>query len=690
MSNGSAQSEGALATYRVVRELGKRSQRAYAAVRGDGSIVVLHRFTRSAADLDGELVSAEQMAIVLRDARCLAKNWHPNIARVRHVELAGDVLHVATELVDGVTLDELLALARARRAHPDEPALSHAILARVFLDVLAGLYALHTLRDGINAPLGALHGELCPANVVVGKDGVARIVNVFRPRPPRIHAESEAVGYAAPETLAGEAAQDARADVHAVGVMLWEALAERRLHDEISPARVAQRQREEDVAAPNARLADVAMRALAFDPALRFRTAQDMAASIRALAGTVASGSAVAQLVTDLAGERIRTRRAELDPRSSGRRRVEREADPAGSGTHARAVATDDDEAPRRTAPSLVTMEAREMRVATPPAPLAETRGEEGPSPSAERDAATPSERPELPAHLLPLPGKAVTSSLPPPDEDDDDLPGPRESTPDDDYLDQLSAEALQGPRSSSRVLDVEGLDEPEAAEVATAPYFPEVESPRAAPESAPVSGPPLDAAPTAPRWAAPLDAAPTAPRWAAPLDAAPSAPRWAAPLDAAPATPRREPSTRTPFVVDLRPSALDASTPDALGRPSGRARRVAIVAAAALFVCVAGAAALLRSSAPVDQATAAEGPAPPDTLVTAPSSPDTRGSAPSSPAEPSAAAESATAEGATGSASAAASASAGAAKGATTTPWPPAPRPTPRKKSVYDPSRYR
>lgn len=571
MANEAAQSSSAIATYRVLRELGKRSQRAYAAVRGDGSLVVLHRFTRSAADLDGELVSAEEMALLLRDARCIEKNWHPNVARVRHVDLAGDVLHVASDLVDGVTLDELLALARARRAHPEEPALSHAVLARVFLDVLAGLHALHSLRDGINAPIDARHGELCPANVVVGRDGVARVVNVLRPRRARVPTASEGLCYASPEALAGEAGQDARADVHAVGVMLWEALSERRLYDERDPARVAQRQREEEVAPPNARLAEVATRALSFDPALRFRTAQDMAASVRALAGTVAAGSSVAQIVGDLAGDRIRARRAELDPRSSGPQ--------------------------RRSSPTLVTMPAQEVRVLAPTSPDVESDGD----------------------------ARRTTP------DDDDDLPGPRESTPDDDYLAQLST-ALQAPAEET------GAEE-------GAPSFPEAPA-RAAPDR--------DAARPAP----PHDLGSRAP-------AAPDA-----------AAPRREPSTRTPFVVDLQSGALAPSSPDLVDFRAGQLSRPALAAAAALLVVLAGGAALLRSSPTPEPATAVEALPAPDARVTAPT--------PADEPTPSETANANTAapprrDAATPPPNASASASA-----------PAAPRVPPRKRSVYDPTRYR
>lgn len=330
MSKGSATSENALAnavTYRVLRELGRRSRRAYIAVR-EGNLVVLHRFTRDPKGL-GDLVSAEEMAILLRDARCVETNWHPNIAKVRHVDLEGETLSIATELVDGITLDELITAAGDR--------LADGVLARITLDVLAGLSALHGLRDGIHAPLSAFHGELCPANIVVGKDGVARLVAVFRPRPVRITDASEALAYAPPETLAGEVDQDARVDVYAVGVILWEAMMGRPLYEDTTAARLAQRQREEDVPRPDGPLAEVAMRALAFDPGLRFKSAQEMATAIRAVAGSVAQGSVVAQLVTELAADRIRARRAEFEPFSTGRHRAVTFSEEARSGTHVRA-----------------------------------------------------------------------------------------------------------------------------------------------------------------------------------------------------------------------------------------------------------------------------------------------------------------------------------------------------------------
>jgi serine/threonine-protein kinase len=314
-----------VATYRVLREFGARAQRTFAAVRQPHELVVIHRFTREGrpAVEGAQSLPADRLALVLRDAQCLAKNWHPNVARVKYVDLADGDLTIATELVDGATLADLSSIVARRGA-----TFPLDVFVRILLDVLAGVHAIHGLRDGMNKPIGAVHGALCPANIVVGRDGVARVINVLRPRPPRVAAGSEGVGYAPPEMLDGGAV-DARADVYAAGVLLWEALTGRRLHDESDPVKVLAHQREADVprpelppGSPYAPLVDVAMRALSFDPALRFRTAADMATQLRRLPPKlIASGSVVAARVMELDGERIRGRRAALDPSSSGSHR---------------------------------------------------------------------------------------------------------------------------------------------------------------------------------------------------------------------------------------------------------------------------------------------------------------------------------------------------------------------------------
>ena len=458
MTNG-AQSAAGVATYRTMRELGARSPRSHAAIREPNELVVTYRYARVAdtavsANLahvgsDGAVtLGSRAMTSLLRDARCLEKNWHPNIARVRHVDLAADEVIVATELVDGATLQDLFAVAAAKRSAGSpgtvtDPLLPLPVIVRILVDVLAGLHGLHGLRDASSGTLGVIHGAMCPANIVVGKDGVARIINALRARPVKIAASSEAVGYGAPEALDVGGTSDLRTDVHAVGVILWEALSGRRLYLENDPVRILARQREEDIerpafppGSPFVPLTEVLLRALAFDPALRFKTAAEMGAALRAIAGArLATGSVVAAQVAELAGDRIRARRIELDPSSSGTRRrashasmpsataltPPREAStPIGAATPApRATA---DAAPTEgAAKAWVTAEAGPMsrRATVPPTALAG-----GASPAAEpaesADEAPPSVREELSLRELmssapPLHASAMVEQVPVP-----------------------------------------------------------------------------------------------------------------------------------------------------------------------------------------------------------------------------------------------------------------------------------
>jgi serine/threonine-protein kinase len=405
MSNGAKEASG-VAIYRMVRELGSRSPSSYAAIREPNELVVLTKLVRATGPkakasratfiaADGSIsLGSETITELAREARCLAKNWHPNIARVRHVDTHDDDLSVATDLVDGVTLADLLAAAKAARpAGSGEPFLPLPIVVRILVDVLAGLSGLHSLRDGTSLPFGVIHGAVCPANIVVGKDGVARLVNSLRPRPVRIGATSEGVSYAAPEALDIDGTSDARSDIHAVGVILWEALAGRRLYVDADPARILATQRSEEVPAPKlpqgspfARLADVALRALAFDRSLRFKSAPEMTSAIRNVVGTrIATGSVVAGLVAELVGDRIRARRGELDPSST-------------SGTRLRA--------------SERAMKAAVVPVVTIDLPPPSNRVTFNPAMLDPREVAPPSERIEIQAHEIEEPS---TILRPPP-----------------------------------------------------------------------------------------------------------------------------------------------------------------------------------------------------------------------------------------------------------------------------------
>ena len=148
---------------------------------------------------------------------------------------------------------------------------------RWLLDIMTGLGVLHRT-------LGFVHGEVQPEHVVLGEDGVGRLIPVVRPHWVRGEQRApERLYYLAPEKLLGDRV-DVRADVFSVGVLLWEALAGQRLleaHDVDDIIARLMGGGIPRVHAPEAEawtepLAAIAERAIAVDPGRRFATVAEM------------------------------------------------------------------------------------------------------------------------------------------------------------------------------------------------------------------------------------------------------------------------------------------------------------------------------------------------------------------------------------------------------------------------------
>jgi len=164
----------------------------------------------------------------------------------------------------------------------------------VLTQVLAGLQYVHSLADYGGDALHLVHRDVCPANVFVTYDGdvklldfgIAKAVGAAGiTKPGTIKGR---LGYCAPEQIKG-GSLDGRADIFAVGVMLWEAVSRRRLSkggppDKIIEARVSgldvQNRDIRPELAPE--LADMCDRALALDPEARYATAADFLRDIEA------------------------------------------------------------------------------------------------------------------------------------------------------------------------------------------------------------------------------------------------------------------------------------------------------------------------------------------------------------------------------------------------------------------------
>ena len=230
-------------------------------------------------------------AWLLREAQALARLAHPNVVSVHDVgTLPGNQLFVALELVEGVTLREWLEA---------EPRSWRAIVA-MLRAAGEGLAAAHHA--------GLVHRDFKPENVIVGKDGRARVMDFglariqsdqddlrlpASPDPASIDYTPNPVAtseftftghlagtpsYMAPELYAGKPA-DARTDQFAFGVALYEALYGKRPFGKRDLARAATTPpvvRAADTSKVPSRFHRVAMRALAVDPAERYPSMDEL------------------------------------------------------------------------------------------------------------------------------------------------------------------------------------------------------------------------------------------------------------------------------------------------------------------------------------------------------------------------------------------------------------------------------
>jgi serine/threonine-protein kinase len=226
----------------------------------------------------------EFVPMFLDEARLAARIRHPNVVPYLAVERSPEGLFLVMEFVEGYPLHVVLRwLLRNRVQMPP------GIALRIALDLLEGLHAAHELRDANGRPLMLVHRDVSPQNVLLGKDGVAKITDfgVAHARSRLSSTEGSSlkgkVGYLSPEqVIAGTV--DRRADVFAAGIVLWEMLTGRRLFRGetegqtialiIGGARKSPRQKNPNI--PES-ISAVCMHALAPEPIRRFQTAIEFA-----------------------------------------------------------------------------------------------------------------------------------------------------------------------------------------------------------------------------------------------------------------------------------------------------------------------------------------------------------------------------------------------------------------------------
>ncbi|WP_172419848.1 MULTISPECIES: Stk1 family PASTA domain-containing Ser/Thr kinase [unclassified Nocardioides] len=183
----------------------------------------------------------EFAARFVREARSAARLSHPNVVAVYDQGDDHGTVFLAMELVEGVTLRDVI-----RKESPMPPARALALIE----PVLSALAAAH--RAGI------IHRDVKPENVLIAADGRVKVADFGLARAVSADTQHTATGgvligtvsYLAPE-LVVDGRADARADVYAAGVVLFELLTGGKPHEGETPIQVAYKHVHEDVPAPS-------------------------------------------------------------------------------------------------------------------------------------------------------------------------------------------------------------------------------------------------------------------------------------------------------------------------------------------------------------------------------------------------------------------------------------------------------
>lgn len=257
------------------------------------------------------------------EARLASRIRHPNAVGVLAVDESDDELLMVMQYIEGGSLGDLLSAA-----FENERRVPVAVALRIVVDAARGLHAAHELKADDGSPLGLVHRDVSPQNILVGVDGAAAIVDFGVAKAVSQEFTRTATdvlkgktAYMAPEYISHRVA-NAQTDVFSLGVVCWEVIANRRLFrgaDEIetiqrltaaTPAPMLS-----EVAGVDPAVAAIVARALSKDPSKRFTSAREFGEALAQKASAaelLATPSEVAASVQALLGTELQERRALL------------------------------------------------------------------------------------------------------------------------------------------------------------------------------------------------------------------------------------------------------------------------------------------------------------------------------------------------------------------------------------------
>jgi serine/threonine-protein kinase len=246
----------------------------------------------------------EFFTMFVDEANLTARLNHPNIAQIFDVGVADGSNYISMEYVQGDDVRRMEKVARAKGKH-----LPLGAVLRIIADAAAGLDYAHKARDAAGKPMGLVHRDVSPQNILVGFDGGVKLID-FGVAKAAGRLQQTATGilkgkypYMSPEQAEGEAI-DHRSDIFALGIVFWEQLTEKRLFKGENDTMTMRMVRDCNVPPPSKvnpalppELDAIVLKALVKDPKKRYADCQQLRLAIEDFAVSRAIPSSSAHLV---------------------------------------------------------------------------------------------------------------------------------------------------------------------------------------------------------------------------------------------------------------------------------------------------------------------------------------------------------------------------------------------------------
>ncbi len=274
--------------YLVYEQLGsggmaKVHRAEQAGIEGFRRVVALKRMLPHVA------ANEDMVRSFVREARLASYLRHANVAQTYELGKVDDIYFIAMELIEGRSLREVLRrCASLKKVMP----VSHSL--NVLNQICDALDYAHNLCDDAGTPLGIIHRDVSPSNVIVAEDGVVKLIDfgIAKASAAGMQTMSGTIkgkyGYMAPEYLGGKL--DARADLFAIGVIAHELLTNRPLFTTGDDIDTLQRVRSMEIEPPSHKnpavppeIDDVVMTALQRDPEKRWQHATALRTALTTL-----------------------------------------------------------------------------------------------------------------------------------------------------------------------------------------------------------------------------------------------------------------------------------------------------------------------------------------------------------------------------------------------------------------------